>query len=135
MGQGGEVFVLDMGEPVKVVDLARDLIRLSGLQEGHDVEIRFTGLRPGEKLYEELFFSAENALPTAHAKVLRARNAALRLDGKTTVDDLIAASQRCAPAAELRRQLKSIVPEYTGVPDEPAPAPERELAVDRLAGV
>ena len=74
LGQGGEVFVLDMGEPVKIVDLARDLIRLSGLEVGRDIEIKFTGVRPGEKLYEELFFGAEMATPTTHPKVLRARH-------------------------------------------------------------
>ena len=61
IGQGGEVFVLDMGEPVKMLDLATDLIRLSGLEVGTDIEIRFTGMRPGEKLYEELFFDSESA--------------------------------------------------------------------------
>ena len=63
LGKGGEVFVLDMGEPVRIVDLATDLIRLSGLEVGTDIEIRFTGMRPGEKLYEELFFDTESALP------------------------------------------------------------------------
>ena len=58
MGRGMETFVLDMGEPVRIADLASDLIRLSGLEVGTDIEIRFTGTRPGEKLYEELFFSA-----------------------------------------------------------------------------
>jgi FlaA1/EpsC-like NDP-sugar epimerase len=135
MGTGGEVFVLDMGEPVKVLDLARDLIRLSGLQEGQDVEIRYTGLRPGEKLYEELFFSAENAVPTSHAKVLRARNAAMCLDGTPSVDDLIGLAHACAPATELRRHIKALVPEYTGVPDEPPVVREPLVAGGRLAGV
>ena len=61
LGTGGEVFVLDMGEPMKIVDLAQDLIRLSGLEVGRDIEIKFTGIRPGEKLYEEMFFGAEMA--------------------------------------------------------------------------
>ena len=73
------MFVLDMGEPVKVLDLATDLIRLSGLEVGTDIEIRFTGTRPGEKLYEELFFDSESAIPTDHPKVLRAKNGALPL--------------------------------------------------------
>jgi FlaA1/EpsC-like NDP-sugar epimerase len=70
MGQGGEIFVLDMGEPVKIVDLARDMIRLSGLREGHDIEIAFTGLRPGEKLYEELYNEGEHHRRTAHRKIM-----------------------------------------------------------------
>ena len=69
-GRGGDVFVLDMGEPVKIVDLARDLIRLSGLEEGRDVDLVFTGTRPGEKLYEELYLDGEKPLPTAHPKIL-----------------------------------------------------------------
>ncbi len=75
LGKGGEVFVLDMGEPVKIADLAADLIRLSGKEAGRDIEIRFSGTRPGEKLYEELFFSAELTAATEHPKVLRAKNA------------------------------------------------------------
>ena len=73
-GTSGEIFVLDMGEPVKVVDLARDLIRLSGLEEGREIDLVFTGLRPGEKLYEELYNDAETRLPTRHAKIFRARH-------------------------------------------------------------
>jgi FlaA1/EpsC-like NDP-sugar epimerase len=72
MGTGEEVFCLDMGEPVKIVDLARDLIELTATANGPSVEIRFAGVRPGEKLYEELFFGAENAEPTVHPKLLRA---------------------------------------------------------------
>ena len=68
MGQGGEIFVLEMGEPVKIVDLARDLVRLSGLPED-SIEICFTGIRPGEKLYEELYFDDEETLATAHPKL------------------------------------------------------------------
>lgn len=69
MGKGSEIFVLDMGEPVRIVDLARNMIRLSGLECGKDIEIRFTGLRPGEKLFEELMTEGENILPTYHEKV------------------------------------------------------------------
>ena len=71
LGEGSELFVLDMGEPIKIVDLARDLIRLSGLDEGTDIEIEFTGIRPGEKLYEEVFFGHEDVRSTHHPKVLR----------------------------------------------------------------
>lgn len=74
LGQGGEIFVLDMGEPVKIVDLARDLIRLAGLREGQDIEIVFTGLRPGEKLFEELFLKEETHHRTAHEKVFVSEN-------------------------------------------------------------
>jgi FlaA1/EpsC-like NDP-sugar epimerase len=72
LGHGGEVFVLDMGQPVRIVDLARDLIRLSGLEPGRDIQIRFTGLRPGEKLAEELFGPGEDHSATAHDKILAA---------------------------------------------------------------
>lgn len=70
MGDGGEIFVFDMGESVKIVDLARKMIRLSGLQLGKDIQIQFTGLRPGEKLYEELLTEGENIKPTHHKKIL-----------------------------------------------------------------
>ena len=73
MGEGGEIFVLDMGEPVKIVDLARDLIRLSGLRPDEDIEIEFTGVRPGEKLFEELGTSEENVDKTNHPKIFVGR--------------------------------------------------------------
>lgn len=69
LGQGGEVFMLDMGEPVKIVDLAQDLIELSGLEVGYDIEIAFTGIRPGEKLHEELFIPGETYRRTEHQKI------------------------------------------------------------------
>lgn len=112
LGKGGEVFVLDMGEPVKIADLAADLIRLSGKEVGRDVEIRFSGTRPGEKLYEELFFDAEHASPTEHPKVLRARNAALPVGVTTVVGDLIQAAEEGWAAEDLRGLLKRLVPDY-----------------------
>jgi len=77
LGSGGEAFVLDMGEPVRIADLARDLIDLSGLRVGEDVEIVFTGMRPGEKLYEELFIQGEEYARTRHQKIFLAVNAGL----------------------------------------------------------
>jgi FlaA1/EpsC-like NDP-sugar epimerase len=73
MGEGGEIFLFDMGKPVRIADLAVKMIRLSGLEEGKDISIRYTGLRPGEKLYEELLANEENTLPTHHEKILIAR--------------------------------------------------------------
>lgn len=73
MGNGGEIFVFDMGRPIKIVDLARKMIRLSGLVEEEDIKIVFSGLRPGEKLYEELLNNNENTLPTHHSKILLAK--------------------------------------------------------------
>lgn len=128
LGKGGEVFVLDMGEPVKIADLAADLIRLSGKEVGKDIEIRFSGTRPGEKLYEELFFDAEHATPTEHPKVLKARNAALPIGVSTVVSDLIVAAQEGWPTEELRGLLQRLVPDY-----EPSLAgmPVREVGAKR----
>jgi FlaA1/EpsC-like NDP-sugar epimerase len=108
-GQGGEIFVLDMGEPVRIMDLAVDLIRLSGLREKEDIDIIFTGLRPGEKLHEELYDRGEEALPTPHPKIFLARHRDCALDslqeqlaelaGKLddSPDDVIAALQGLVP--------------------------------------
>jgi FlaA1/EpsC-like NDP-sugar epimerase len=112
LGSGGEVFVLDMGEPVRIVDLAEDLIRLSGLEVGTDVEVRFTGARPGEKLYEEMFFGAENVVPTEHPKVLRAKNAGLSLDVPKKLDRLVSAVERRDPEVSLRTALLALVPDF-----------------------
>lgn len=112
LGTGGEVFVLDMGEPVKVVDIAKDLIRLSGLTVDQDIKIAYTGIRPGEKLYEEMFFSAENVEPTHHRKVLRARGG---LPGEGTlrnIDVLVKASESGQPHEELRKLLRALVPDF-----------------------
>jgi FlaA1/EpsC-like NDP-sugar epimerase len=117
IGRGGEVFVLDMGQPVKVLDLATDLIRLSGLEVGTDIEIRFTGTRPGEKLYEELFFDSESSIPTDHPKVLRAKNGALPLGLSSLVDVLVEGARKGRSDDEIRELLARLVPDFS-VPAE-----------------
>jgi FlaA1/EpsC-like NDP-sugar epimerase len=119
IGRGGEVFVLDMGEPIKVLDLATDLIRLSGLEVGADIEIRFSGTRPGEKLYEELFFDSESAVPTDHPKVLRARNGTLPIGLSTAVDALVDSTRGGRPDDEIRDLLVRLVPDFK-LPDHTA---------------
>jgi FlaA1/EpsC-like NDP-sugar epimerase len=92
LGNQGEVFVLDMGEPVRVRDLAMDLIELSGLEAGVDIEVKYTGIRPGEKLFEELFFRGDNIVPTIHPKILRASDAQTGTWCAEDVDSLIRAA-------------------------------------------
>ena len=112
LGSGGEVFLLDMGEPVRVVDLATDLIRLSGYSVGTDIEIHFTGIRPGEKLYEEMFFGGEHVLPTDHPKVLRARNGLLSEGMNKRITALVNAADACEPDDVLRALLREMVPDF-----------------------
>jgi FlaA1/EpsC-like NDP-sugar epimerase len=112
IGKGGEVFVLDMGEPVRILDLATDLIRLSGLEVGTDIEIRFTGTRPGEKLHEELFFDSENALATDHPKVLRAKNGALPIGLSAVVDQLVDGARSGWDDEQLRSLVGRLVPDF-----------------------
>ncbi len=134
-GQGGELFMLDMGEPVKVVDLARDLIRLSGLIEGDDIEIQFTGARPGEKLYEEMFFSDEMAEPTEHPKVLRARKETIEEWGSHLIEDLIASAVNGKPAGDLRAMLRVIVPDFAPEQGAPVMSPTPGFGVAAVDGV
>jgi len=112
MGGGGEVFVLDMGEPVRIVDLAREMIRLSGFNES-DIPIAYTGLRPGEKLYEELLGADENSLPTPHPKL---RIAKVRQEDGEWLARLVRWLFRTdVPSDEtVRAELSQWVPEYTG---------------------
>jgi FlaA1/EpsC-like NDP-sugar epimerase len=112
MGQGGEIFVLDMGQPVKILDLAKNLICLSGLEPDRDIPIVFTGLRPGEKLYEELILDGEGVKPTPHHKihVLDGGKVSFR-KVQIWVGELIELVER-KNVAELVEKLQEIVPEY-----------------------
>jgi len=111
LGLGGEVFVLDMGEPVKIVDLATDLIRLCGFEPGKDIDVQFTGIRPGEKLYEEMFFHEEHAVPTNHPKLLRAKKAGIPDGLLRRIDRLVAATDT-SEEEELREMLIALVPDF-----------------------
>jgi FlaA1/EpsC-like NDP-sugar epimerase len=124
MGRGGEIFVLDMGEPVKIVDLARNLILLSGLRPDHDIEIRFTGMRPGEKLTEELSVHDEGLVNTHHEKV---RVFAGIAPAWQQLQSKLEGLRRSCEERELEtmvRGIQSIVPEYV---------PSKEL-VSRMRG-
>jgi FlaA1/EpsC-like NDP-sugar epimerase len=136
LGLGGEVFVLDMGEPIKIVDLATDLIRLSGLEAGRDIEIRYTGIRPGERLYEEPFFRHEEVLPTEHPKVLRATNKYVPDRVAALVHSLITAGRACHPDEELRHRLKALVPDFGASPpaEEHAEQPTMPASVQVWRG-
>jgi FlaA1/EpsC-like NDP-sugar epimerase len=112
MGEGGEIFILDMGEPVKIVDLARDLVTLSGLRPDQDIEIRFSGVRAGEKLFEELSTDAEHADKTKHPKVFIGRIKPHEWsEVESGVDELLAAA-RTTSTDKIRSLLAELVPEY-----------------------
>ncbi len=112
MGKGGEIFVFDMGKPIKIIDLAKQMIRLSGYVPNEDINIVFSGLRPGEKLYEELLADKENTQPTHHQKILIAKSS-FEFDSENyqLIDDLTNSIQNCETKSALK-VLKAIVPEY-----------------------
>lgn len=122
MGEGGEVFILRMGTPVKIADMARDLIRLSGKEPDVDIKIIFTGLRDGEKLYEELITVGEDILPTGHEKIMVLRSNYQPGEGNilqesrkilgNKIDELMEDALR-HDARAIKKTLKEIVPEYT----------------------
>ncbi len=111
-GEGGEIFVLDMGNPIKILDLARQMIQLSGLEPEKDIEIEFTGLRPGEKLYEELSHGGENITPTLHPKIMRfVSSPASFQDLEPQLRELADRIHVAAPN-ELKLLLQKVIPEY-----------------------
>jgi len=131
MGAGGEIFILDMGEPVKIVDLARDLIRLSGFSED-EIRIEFSGVRPGEKLFEELSTEAEAANRTHHPKILVGRTSAEQIEGvEHLLDRLVEAALQGASTlvkAELRRIVRDYAPVGADEPAVPALTPASAAA-------
>lgn len=110
--QGGEIFILDMGEPVKILDLAENMIRLSGLVPGEDIEIKFTGLRPGEKLYEELLIDDDNKKETANKRIFIGQP--IKID-EAEFDEKMKELEKATFSEDenIRRVVKKLVPEYT----------------------
>ena len=113
LGHGGEIFILDMGRPVRIVDLARDLIRLHGLEPDRDISIRYIGLRPGEKLHEELITSGEGIVESGHDKILMLRGRTCDLIDLNRQIDELAEAARTLDREIIRRKLQELVPEYT----------------------
>jgi FlaA1/EpsC-like NDP-sugar epimerase len=116
LGRGAEIFVLKMGQPVRIADLARDLIILSG-KDPAEIKIKFTGLRPGEKLYEELIIAGEGVLETGHDKIMVLRSGRDAVGQDETLEALFEAA-RCFDVAGVRRELETLVPEYSPADDE-----------------
>jgi len=112
MGKGGEIFILDMGEPVKIVDLARDMITLSGLEPDKDIKIEFTGLRPGEKLFEELLTAGEEIKSTLHEKIKVAGNAEVDWNEMLKKIESLLDSIKDGFSDNLVEKIREIVPEF-----------------------
>ncbi|OHC84548.1 MAG: polysaccharide biosynthesis protein [Sphingobacteriia bacterium RIFOXYD2_FULL_35_12] len=113
MGNGGEIFVFDMGQPVKIADLARKMIRLSGLDPDEDIKIEYSGLRPGEKLYEELLNNAENTLNTYHEKILIAKTRTIEYASLSVqIDALIGPAKKQESVNSIVKAMKELVPEF-----------------------
>jgi len=112
LGAGGEIFIFDMGSSVKIVDLAKKMIKIYGLKLGQDINLKFTGLRPGEKLYEELLNDKENTLPTIHEKIMMAK--VREYDPKDIIPkiDKLIVSLGNHDNFEIVAQMKKIVPEF-----------------------
>jgi FlaA1/EpsC-like NDP-sugar epimerase len=121
IGNHGDILVLDMGESIRILDLARSLVRLSGKFE-HDVEIKFTGLRDGEKLEEELFYHHEKVLSTSCAKIKRTTGTLKDWSGLCRQLEELRASMCVDGAAPIRAKIKEIVPEYSFLLDRSKPA-------------
>ena len=112
MGKGGEIFIFDMGQSVKIAELAKKMILLSGLELGKDIQIIYTGLRPGEKLYEELLANEENTMPTHHSKIMIAKVKEYDFDVIShEINDLILMFEG-QDNDVIVRKMKEIVPEF-----------------------
>jgi FlaA1/EpsC-like NDP-sugar epimerase len=113
MGKGGEIFIFDMGNPIKIIDIAHQLIRLSGLEPDTDIKIEVTGLRPGEKLYEELFSEREVQLPTHHPKINIAQVESVDYETILKKIEIVLANIYSMSGREVIEAMQDIVPEYT----------------------
>lgn len=112
MGKGNEIFVFDMGTPVKIADLACRMIELAGLIPNEDIQIQYTGLRPGEKLFEELLAMKENTIPTQNEKIFRAQVREYDFDDISTVVQQLNRTAILVDKMETVRMMKAIVPEF-----------------------
>jgi FlaA1/EpsC-like NDP-sugar epimerase len=113
LGKGGEIFVLDMGEPVRIIDLAEELIKLSGLIPYEDIDLVYTGLRPGEKLYEELLIAGEGIMPTIHEKIRISSSVSKDLDVVNAELNHLLKIAKETDIAGIVRCLSRLVPDFT----------------------
>jgi FlaA1/EpsC-like NDP-sugar epimerase len=112
MTDGNQIFVFDMGESVKIADLAKRMIKLAGLVEGKDINIEYTGLRPGEKLYEEVLSNAENTIPTDHKRIHIAKVREYNYDDACQAVDKLESYAREVEIPDMVKYMKQIVPEF-----------------------
>ncbi len=140
LARGGEIFVLDMGDPVKIVDLAKDMIRLSGFLPDKDIKVEFTGVRPGEKLFEELALDGEGVDKTRHPKIFVGKLEPYASERVAEILERLGAALETADVDQVRRALQDALPEYhPSVPDQVAPQADRSAAgvtgsADRVTG-
>jgi FlaA1/EpsC-like NDP-sugar epimerase len=112
MGKGGEIFLFDMGESIKILDLATKMIQLSGLKPHEDIAIKYVGLRPGEKLYEELLSDASISMPTHHHKILIAKEERYHFEEIQNKVDQLIGSVKALNTVNTLKIIKNLVPEY-----------------------
>jgi FlaA1/EpsC-like NDP-sugar epimerase len=133
LAKGGEIFVLDMGEPVKIKELARNMILLSGYEPGVDIDIVYTGIRPGEKLYEELLTEGEGVTATTHERIFIARPEEIQVSGVGRILETVGEPNWCPDMSEVEELLRQVIPDYRVAEDQVDICNEAyaEVSVDR----
>lgn len=134
LGKGGEIFILDMGKPVKILDLAEDMIRLSGLQPYEDIDIAFTGIRKGEKLFEELEITGENLLKTKHPKIFIGKIATYSSEEVANIVSNFRQAVEENNTAQIRRLFNHFLPEATIAEDKPKTLAAKAATSENLVG-